>query len=278
MQETGAAHRLSPAHAEALWRRWREGGDTKARDQLVLAYSPMVRFLATRKVRELPPRCELDDLISCGILALIEAVDRFDPRKGASFEQYAWTRIAGSIVDELRRQDWASRSVRRMGRQIEQVRERWYAQTGDQPSEEQVAATLQLDIQELRATIRDLERADLVSLNSLARTSDEAFFSVEIVDTLTAQSSEHDPERSVLTQERTDRIRRVIESLSQRERDVLALIHVQELQGAEVGQMLGVSESRVSQILAGIRAKLRAEMELYDTAEIDSCNAPAFAV
>ena len=159
MQETGSAHRLTPAHAEALWRRWSERGETAARDQLVLAYSPMVRFLAARKVRELPSHCELDDLVSCGILALIEAIDRFDPRKGASFEQYAWTRIAGSIVDELRRQDWASRSVRRNGRKIEQARERLYARNGVQPSERELAGELKVSHGELRASIQDFERA-----------------------------------------------------------------------------------------------------------------------
>src|SRR5262249_55151566 len=163
MQESGTSQRLTPAHAEALWRRWKERGDSGARDQLVLAYSPMVRYLATRKVRELPSHCELDDLVSCGVLALIEAIDRFDPRKGASFEQYAWTRIAGSIVAELRRQDWASRSVRRNGRKIEQARERYYARTGEQPNERALAAEMKVSQAELRAGVEDFERADVGS-------------------------------------------------------------------------------------------------------------------
>ena len=77
----------------------------RSRDRLVLAYSPMVNYLASRKARELPAHCVLDDLISCGLIAILEAVDRFEPAKGATFEQYIWTRVAGSIVDELRRQD-----------------------------------------------------------------------------------------------------------------------------------------------------------------------------
>lgn len=265
MHETGTAHRLTPAHAEALWRRWSERRDSGARDQLVLAYSPMVRYLATRKVRELPSHCELDDLVSCGVLALIEAIDRFDPRKGASFEQYAWTRIAGSIVDELRRQDWASRSVRRNGRKLEQARERLYTRTGEQPSESELAAELKVTPAELRSTVEDFERADVMSLNAPARTSEDAF-SVEVVDTLAARSAEYDPEDSALTRERRARIRAVIASLPERERDVLAMIHIHELPGAEVGRLLGVSESRISQILSGVRGKLRAELERYDAA------------
>jgi len=267
MQESATSQRLSPAHAEALWRRWSERKDSGARDQLVLAYSPMVRYLATRKVRELPSHCELDDLVSCGVLALIEAIDRFDPRKGASFEQYAWTRIAGSIVDELRRQDWASRSVRRTGRKIEQARERLYARTGKQPGEAELAAELKVSPGELRSSIEDFDRADLASLNAPARLSEDAF-SVEVVDTLAARSAEYDPQDSTLTNERRARIRAVIAALPERERDVLALIHIHELPGAEVGRMLGVSESRISQILSGVRGKLRAELERYDASQL----------
>ena len=109
--------------------------DSGSRDQLVLAYAPMVRYIASRKVRELPAHCELDDLASSGLVALMEAIDRFDPAKGASFEQYAWTRVAGALVDELRKQDWASRSVRREGRRIERARDSFFARTGTMPTE-----------------------------------------------------------------------------------------------------------------------------------------------
>ena len=95
------AQRLTSSEAEGLWRNWKERGDSGSRDRLVLAYAPMVRYIASRKVRELPAQCELDDLASSGLVALMEAIDRFDPAKGASFEQYAWTRVAGALVDEL---------------------------------------------------------------------------------------------------------------------------------------------------------------------------------
>src|SRR5689334_11043936 len=166
MQATGSAQRLTPSQAEALWREWSTRKDSSARDKLVLAYSPMVKYLAARKVRELPSHCELDDLVSCGLIALIEAVERFDPRKGASFEQYAWTRVAGAIVDELRRQDWASRSVRRNGRKIEQARDTYYAREGAMPNDLQLAETLHLSIAELRESLNEIERADVMSLNA----------------------------------------------------------------------------------------------------------------
>src|SRR3954470_18065203 len=174
MDSNGNSERLTPAQAEALWRAWSTRKDSRARDQLVLAYSPMVKYLAAKKVRELPAHCELDDLVSCGLIALIEAVERFDPNKGASFEQYAWTRVAGGIVDELRRQDWASRSVRRMGRKIEHARDGFYAREGTMPNDLELAETLHLSIGELRAGLNEIERADVMSLNAQTRSSEEA--------------------------------------------------------------------------------------------------------
>ena len=139
---TDAAQRLTSLEAEGLWRNWKERRDSRSRDQLVLAYAPMVRYIASRKVRELPAHCELDDLASSGLVALMEAIDRFDPAKGASFEQYAWTRVAGALVDELRKQDWASRSVRREGRRIERARDSFVARAGTMPTEVELANEL----------------------------------------------------------------------------------------------------------------------------------------
>src|SRR4051794_38053480 len=262
MELTVNTERLSPAQAEALWRAWSTRKDSSARDQLVLAYSPMVKYLAGKKIRELPAHCELDDLVSCGLIALIEAVDRFDPRKGASFEQYAWTRVAGAIVDELRRQDWASRSVRKTGRTIERARDAYYAREGTMPSDDDLARVLSLSKDDLRDRLEEVERAVVTSLNAPTRSSDES--TMEVGDTIESPMLESSPELASLAGERMAVIREAIADLSERERKVLTLIHVHELQGAEVGRMLGVSESRVSQILAGVRANLKNRLTEYD--------------
>lgn len=260
-----SAQRLTPAEAEALWRAWTARRDGAARDKLVLAYSPMVHYLATRKVRELPAHCDLDDLVSCGLMGLIEAVDRFDPVKGATFEQYAWTRASGAIMDELRRQDWASRSTRRAGRKIERAREAWYVKHGTAPSESELAQVLEMEVAEVREKLHELERADLVSLNAPTRAGDEGM-SLEVGDTILAPPGEHEPERTTLSGERSAVLREAIATLSERERQVLAMVHVQELPGVEIGSILGVSESRVSQILAGVRRKLRDALDTYELA------------
>jgi RNA polymerase sigma factor for flagellar operon FliA len=262
MESSGNTDRLSPGEAEELWRAWTTCKDEHARDSLVLAYSPMVKYLAGRKVRELPSHCELEDLVSCGLIALIEAVDRFDPRKGASFEQYAWTRVAGAIVDELRRQDWASRSVRKIGRNIEHARDRFYAREGTMPTEEDLAGALHVAVADLRERLEEIQRADVASLNAPARTTDDAM--LEVGDTVETRLVDSYPEPASLAAERMAVVRNAIAELSEREKRVLTLIHVHELQGADVGRILGVSESRVSQILAGVRSSVRARLEEYD--------------
>ena len=255
-------HRPRPAEAEAMWRAWTERGDSSARDRLILSYAPMVRYLASRKVRELPAHFELEDLVSCGLLALVQAVDRFDPIKGATFEQYAWTRVSGAIVDELRRHDWASRSSRRLGREIEKVRDTFLVREGRQPTEQELAGALKIEVRELRDRLQELDRADLVSLNAPAAGSEDA--SLEVGDTLESPSLGVDPELAALLAERSSVLREAIGTLSGREREILTLLHVHHLKGAEIGELMGFSESRVSQILAGIRTKLKTQLSRYE--------------
>lgn len=264
--EHAAARRLTSSEAEALWRAWKVNGDTKARDRLVLAYAPMVRYIAVHKVRELPGHCELDDLISCGLVAVLEATSRFDPTKGATFEQYTWTRVRGAIMDELRRQDLASRSTRRIARRAEQVRDRVAAATGSAPSDDDLAAQLEVSVAELRRRLDEARRAEVVSLNIAPGGGDEST-ALEMGDTIAGPEWD-EPETQLLNEERMEMLRTAIRSLSQREAEVFALVHVHQVPGAEIGRMLGVSESRVSQILAGVREKLRDQVAAYDTAAV----------
>src|SRR4051812_38755828 len=111
--ETSRRRWIASEDAQQLWRDYNRTRDTALRDRLIMTYAPLVKYIAYRKVRELPASCQVEDFISCGLEALINAIDRYDPEKGATLEQFAWTRIHGAILDELRRQDWAPRSVRR---------------------------------------------------------------------------------------------------------------------------------------------------------------------
>ena len=108
-----AARRMSSEDTLALWREYRRTNERALRDRLVLTFAPLVKYIVYKKLREMPARCEAEDFIACGLEALIHSIERYDPEKGATLEQYAWTRIHGAVLDELRRQDWAPRSVRR---------------------------------------------------------------------------------------------------------------------------------------------------------------------
>jgi RNA polymerase sigma factor for flagellar operon FliA len=259
---TTTAKRLTAPEAESLWRAWKTRSDFQARDRLILSYAPMVKYLASRKARELPTHCELDDLVSCGLMAVVEAVDRFDPAKGATFEQYAWMRVTGAIVDELRRLDRVSRSTRVRARAIERTQDAWFARTGRHATESDLAGEMKVEVSDLRDTLTELDRAQLVSLNTPAGRGEDQ--QTEVGETVAAITGEHDPERRLLHGERSDQFKRAIATLTERERTVLSLIHVQHVQGAEVGRILGVTESRVSQILSSARRKLRAALETYE--------------
>src|SRR6516162_4782156 len=110
--------RMSAQETLALWQAYKRTGDQRIRDRLVLTFAPMVKYIVYRKAREIPARCDVEDFISCGLEALIRSIDRYDPEKGGTLEQFAWVRIHGAVLDELRRSDWAPRSLRRFEREV----------------------------------------------------------------------------------------------------------------------------------------------------------------
>src|SRR3954452_22144536 len=128
--------RISAEEALELWQQYRATGDGQLRDRLIMTFAPLVKYIVYRKIRELPARCEVEDFISCGLEALIASIDRYDPDKGATLEQYAWPRIHGAVLDELRRQDWAPRSVRRWERDIEKAADAFTALHRRRPTTE----------------------------------------------------------------------------------------------------------------------------------------------
>src|SRR3954462_2909840 len=162
---TPAARRGSQAESLALWRRYRQSGDPRLRDRLIMTYAPLVKYIVYRKIREVPAHQEADDYISHCREALITSIDRYDPSKGATLEQYLWTRIHGAVLDELRRQDWAPRSVRRFDRQVAAASRSFRAIHGREPNDDELADALAVTTDELRGHRADLLRADVGSLN-----------------------------------------------------------------------------------------------------------------
>src|SRR3982750_4552659 len=194
--------RISHEETLALWKQYRETNDPQLRNRIVLTFAPLVKYIVYNKIRELPARCEVDDFISCGLEALIASIDRYDPDKGATLEQYAWTRIHGAVLDELRRQDWAPRSLRRWERDIAKAREQFTTIQGRRPSREELAAALSISVEDLRKREDDIAVSDVTSLNTLVISDDET--TVERIDTLADGDIKADPENQAASSEAKD--------------------------------------------------------------------------
>lgn len=253
------AERTSADEVLALWERYRSSGEQRLRDHLIFTFAPMVRYIVYRKVREVPAHCDVEDLLSCGIEALIRSVDRYDPGKGATLEQYAWTRVHGAVLDELRRQDWAPRSLRRVERTISSAHRRFVAENGREPSREELAAAAGMDESELGARIDELALAEVGSLNATIRSEDSS--TIERIDTLESDDGAAEPEQSAERRAAKERFRKAFARLSERERTVAVLLYAEGRTLNEIGERLGVSESRVSQIHSELRRRLREQLK-----------------
>ena len=247
--------RISAEAALTLWRQYKQTGDVKLRDRLVLTFAPMVKYIVYKKVREIPARCDVEDFISCGLEALIRSIERFDPDKGATLEQFAWTRIHGSVLDELRRHDWAPRSVRRWERDIARARERFVALYNRHPSNEELADAVGVSVSELVTRLDEIAVSDVGSLNSMVTGDEET--KIERIDTLATDDDDFDPERASARSEAKERFRAAFARLPERERQVAVLLYVTNLTLREIGDILGVSESRVCQIHTQLKKTLR---------------------
>jgi RNA polymerase sigma factor for flagellar operon FliA len=241
-----------------LWRQYKKTGDQRAKDRLVLTLAPMVKYIVNKKIREVPARCEMDDFLSCGIEALIRSIDRFDPEKSATLEQYAWTRIHGAVLDELRRNDWAPRPLRRWERDIYQARDRFTRLYGRPPTSEELADAVGVTTDKLQSILADVSKADVGSLNSLVQSDDGT--SIERIDTLASSDRDIDPEFATVRGAAVDRFRAAFKRLPEREQKVAVLLHVYGLTLREIGEVLGVSESRVCQINGSIKRQLRDQL------------------
>jgi len=255
---TSSRRRVSAEDALALWREYKATGDLQVRNRLVMTYAPLVKYIVFKKVRELPARCEVEDFISCGLEALIASIDRYDPAKGATLEQFAWTRIHGAVLDELRRQDWAPRSLRRWERDIHRAREQFSTLHGRRPTRDELAAALAISSEELRRRQDDIAVSDVTSLNTLVISDDET--TVERIDTIADGDQRLDPEHASATSEAKAKFRRAFEDLPKREREVAVLLYVKNLTLREIGDILGVSESRVCQIHSQLKRTLKQQL------------------
>jgi RNA polymerase sigma factor for flagellar operon FliA len=263
LQQIKDTGRLSQDALLALWREYKETGSTTARDRLVYSLAPIVKSIVYRKIREIPASREVDDLLSCGLEALIRSIDRYDPEKGATLEQFAWTRIYGAVIDELRRFDWAPRSLRRLEREMKRARERFTILHGRVPTNSELSDALAITEAELLALFDDLQRCDVGSLNALVIGEDDS--PSERLETIASLDLTCDPEHAAMRERAIARFRTVFDQLPARERQVAILLHVHDLTLREAGEVLGVSESRVCQIHGRLKRGLRERLQADET-------------
>ncbi len=248
------AVRISAAEALRTWREYRRTGNLELRDRLIFTFTPMVRYIVYRKVREVPAQCDVEDFLSCGLEALIRSIERYDPGKGATLEQYAWTRIHGAVLDELRRHDWAPRSLRRDERAINHARETFLAAHERQPSREELAELLDMKPSELMGRLDEVALAEVGSLNRTVRSDENA--TIERIDTLESLDPDCDPIACAERREAKERFRAAFALLGPVEREVAVLLYVEHWTLRDIGARLGVSESRISQIHTQLRRRL----------------------
>ena len=241
----------------ALWERYKAEADQPSRERLILQYSPLVKYVAGRVSVGLPATIEHADLVSYGMFGLIDAIEKFDLAKGVKFETYAISRIKGAIIDELRSIDWIPRSVRSKARDVEKALTALEVKLRRTPTEEELAEELDMGIKELRQVLTQVSLVSVVAL-------DESFSGEDaerqaLVDTLQDPKAT-DPESSYEDVEMRAMLAEALNRMSEREKTVLVLYYFEGMTLAQIGQVLGVTESRVCQMhtkaVLGLRAKM----------------------
>jgi RNA polymerase sigma factor FliA len=256
---------LKAIELNELWRRYKAEGDEDARERLVLAYSPLVKYVAGRMAASLPSHVEEADLISYGLIGLIAAVERFEVERAIKFETFAITRIKGSIIDELRSLDWVPRSVRSRAREIERVNAKLEHELRRAPTDRDMAEALEMSTEDFQEALVQISNSSVVALDELWTLSDAKGDQVSLLDTIHDPNAP-DPARVLDAGEMRERVSDEIARLPEREKLVVALYYYENLTLREIGEVLGVTESRVSQLhtKAILRLKSRLGPEAVD--------------
>lgn len=242
----------------ALWAEFKSSGSPAARERLILHYAPLVKYVASRVATGLPATVEQADLVSYGMFGLIDGLEKFEPARGNKFETYAIPRIKGAIIDELRAMDWVPRSVRFKAREIEKAYADVEAMVKRAPTEQEVAERLGVSVAELHEIVSQISFVSVLALDELLAVGSDRGEQVSLLDTLADKGL--DPSAGLEGHETRGLLAAAINSLSEREKIVVTLYYFEGLTLAEIGDILGVTESRVCQIHTKAVNQLRLQL------------------
>lgn len=241
------------------WTHYKETGESGAREQLVLEYLHLVKYVAGRMAISLPSTVEYDDLVSYGVFGLFDAIEKYDNSRGVKFESYASTRIRGSILDGLRAADWVPRSVRHKARQLARTMSQLEDKFGRPATDEEVQRAMGISADEYQQLLQDVAATTLLSLDEPWSTGGPDGEKLRLAD-MVADDDQENPASIAVREAILGVLAEAIEELPQRERLVITLYYFEELTLKEIGKVLDVSESRVSQLHTKALSRLRGKL------------------
>jgi RNA polymerase sigma factor for flagellar operon FliA len=253
---------IPPAVDDELGMRWdafKRTGDRDAREKLILHYAPLVKYVASRVATGLPSSVDQHDLVSYGMFGLIDAMEKFEPGRGNKFETYAIPRIKGAIIDELRAMDWVPRSVRARARDIERAIAELEKKHMRAPTDEEIAAKLGVTEEELETSLSEIGRTSIAALDELWTISSSGGDQIALIDTI-EDTTGPEPQSALAQTELKEALGEAIARLPEREKLVVTLYYYEELTLREIGEVLGVTESRVSQLHTKAILRLKARL------------------
>jgi RNA polymerase sigma factor for flagellar operon FliA len=244
---------------ETLWKEYKETDSKVAKDKLLVEYAPLVKYIANRLAVNLPASVDRKDLASAGILGLIKAVETFEPERGFKFETYAGHKIRGAILDELRALDWIPRSVRQKARELQRTYAKLENDLGRIPYDDEVCEELKISMKEYEDILSDVAPATLISLEESMPDRGSDSKELRVIDTIEDPGSSN-PLKELGFIEVKNILKEAIANLPENEKLVVALYHYEELTLKEIGVVLDITESRVSQIHSKAILKLRSKL------------------
>ena len=232
---------------------------TENREEVIKRYSPMIKYVANRIAMRLPPHIEVDDLISVGVLGLMDAISKYDSSRGAKFKTYAEFRVRGAILDELRALDWVPRSIRQKASAVEKVVRSLESKLRRLPEDDEVAKEMDMSLDQFYRTIDETKSVPVFSLEDLG-IAKESGEQQSLLDCL-AGKADADPQTQIRLIELKEIIAKAIDTFPEKERLMVSLYYYEELTMKEIGAVLDITESRVSQIHSKAVLHLRAKLK-----------------